>query len=128
MLLLDDVWIAQRASSDSLLDEQLMQLSERHRGYARRAKRHSGTDGRIEHPSGHDDDHAGRHFNVNDLAAGAPLCVQAANPPPTKCVPAVTNFNFLPDMGRMTARLRSAGAIGFSRAASPRPSALNSFM
>ncbi|RWL87115.1 MAG: hypothetical protein EOR68_33515 [Mesorhizobium sp.] len=105
-----------------------MQLSERHRGYARRAKRHSGTDGRIEHPSGHDDDHAGRHFNVNDLAAGAPLCVQAANPPPTKCVPAVTNFNFLPDMGRMTARLRSAGAIGFSRAASPRPSALNSFM
>jgi len=114
LLLLDDVRIAQRASSDSLLDQQLMQLSQRRYGYARRAKRHTGTDGRIEHPCGDDDDHARRRFDVNDIAAGAPLRVVASKPPPVKCMPAVTNFNFLPDMGRMTARLLSAASRGCS--------------
>jgi len=44
---------------------------------------------------------------VDELAAGAPLRVLAAKTPPMKRVPSVTNFNFLPDMGRMTARLRN---------------------
>ena len=81
-----------------------MQLSQRRQGHARRAKGHPGAGGRIERPRGHDDDHAGRRFDVNDLAAGAPLGVLAAQAPPIECVPAVTHFGFLPDMGRMTAR------------------------
>jgi hypothetical protein len=39
---------------------------------------------------------------VDDLAAGAPLHVLAAKASPIEGVPPVTNFNVLPDMGRMT--------------------------
>jgi hypothetical protein len=115
-LLLDAGRIAQGASSETTLDQQLMQLSQRRQGHARRAKGHPGAGGRIEHPRGHDDDHAGRRFDVNDLAAGAPLGVLAAQAPPIECVPAVTNFDFLPDMGRMTARLLSGENRGCSAA------------
>jgi hypothetical protein len=103
LLLLDDGRIVQRASSETTLDQQLMQLSQRRYGHPRRAKRHSGARSRVEHPRSHDNDHAGRRFDVNDLAAGAPLRILAANAPAIECVPAVTNFNFLSDMGRMTA-------------------------
>ncbi len=107
LLLLDEGRIVQGASSETMLDQKLMQLSQRRYGNARPANRHSGTDGRIKHPTGNDDDHARRRFDVNELAASAVLRVVAANTPPIKGVPAVTNLNFLPDMGRMTARLRS---------------------
>jgi hypothetical protein len=108
LLLLGVSTIVQGASPETTLDEKLMQLSQCRCGYARRAKRHSGAGGRIEHPRGHDDDHAGRRFDVNDLPASAPLRILAANAPPIKHMPAVIDFNFLPDMGRMTARLPSA--------------------
>jgi hypothetical protein len=39
-----------------------------------------------------------------------------------KRVPLVTNFNFLPDMGGMTARLRSGAATGLSPAQTRGPS------
>jgi len=55
-----------------VLDQQLMQFTQRRYRHARRAERHSGTGGRIEHPGCHHDDHAGGHFDVNDLAASAP--------------------------------------------------------
>jgi hypothetical protein len=116
LLLLDDGRIVQGASPETALDQQLMQLSQRRYGHAGRAKSHSGAGGRIEHPRGHDDDHAGRRFDVNDLAASTPLRIVAANAPPIECVPAVTNFNFLPDMGRMTARSPSAERHGSSPA------------
>ena len=99
-----------------------MQLSQRRYGYAWRAKSHSDAGGRIEHPRGHDDDHAGRHFDMNDLAASAPLRILAANAPPIEGVPAVTNVHFLPDMGRMTARLRWAARITSSPEATAAPS------
>ena len=104
LLLLNDARIVQGASSEPTLDQQPMQLSQRRYGHPRRAKRHSCAGDRIEHPRGNDDDHAGRGFDVNDLAAGAPLRILAANAPPVEGVPAVTNFNLLPDMGRMAAR------------------------
>jgi hypothetical protein len=107
LLLLDNGRIVQGASSETMLDQKLMQLSQRRYGNPRPANRHSGTDGRIKHPTGNDNDHAGRRFDVNKLAASAVLGVVAANTPPIQGVPAVTNLNFLPDMGRMTARLRS---------------------
>jgi hypothetical protein len=112
LLLLDDGRIVQGASPETTLDQQLMQLSQHRYGHPRSAKRHSGAGGRIEHPHGHDDDHAGRHFDVNDLAASAPLRILAANTSPIECVPAVTNLNFLPDMGRMTVRLPWAARTG----------------
>jgi hypothetical protein len=42
---------------------------------------------------------------VNDIAAGAPFDILAANAAPIVCVPAIMELDFLPDMGRMTGRL-----------------------
>jgi hypothetical protein len=39
---------------------------------------------------------------VNDISTGAPLDILAANPAPIVCVPAIMDFDLLPDMGRMT--------------------------
>jgi hypothetical protein len=107
LLLLDDGRIVQGASSESALDQEPMQLIQRRYRHARCAEGHSDAGGGIEHPCRHHDDHAGRHLDVNSLAAGAPLNILAPNAPPIEGVPLVTNFNFLPDMGRMTPRLSS---------------------
>jgi len=96
LLLLDDGRIVQGASSDSALDQQMMQLNQRRYRDARRAERHSSAGDGIEHPCRHHDDHAGRYLDVNDLAAGALLDILAPNATPIDCVPPVTNFNFLP--------------------------------
>jgi len=40
---------------------------------------------------------------MDDTAAGALLAVMRSNSSAIKRMPAVVNFNFLPDMGRMTA-------------------------
>jgi hypothetical protein len=40
---------------------------------------------------------------VNDAPAGALLAVVSPDASAMKRMPAVVNFNFLPDMGRMTA-------------------------
>jgi hypothetical protein len=106
LLLLDDSRIAQEASPKTALDQQLMQLNQRRWRHARYPERHPGAHGRIQHPCRHDDDHAGRHLEVNDLTADAPLNRLPAKTAPVECVPAITDFDFLPDMGRMTARSR----------------------
>jgi predicted transcriptional regulator len=46
---------------------------------------------------------------VNDFTASAPLNVLAANATLIQRVPPVMNFNFPPDMGRMTGRLLCSG-------------------
>lgn len=74
--------------------------------HARRARRHPHTGDRIEHARGHDRHHARRRFDVNNIAVGAPLGILAANPPAMERVPALADLNVLPDMGRMTTRLR----------------------
>ena len=89
----------------SALDQEPMQLNQRRYRDTRCAECHSGAGGGIEHPCRHHDDHAGRHLDVSNLAAGTPLHRLAPNAPPIEGVPTVTNFDFLPDMGRMTARL-----------------------
>jgi hypothetical protein len=48
---------------------------------------------------------------MNDIAAGAPLDILAAKAAPMECVPAVMDLDLLPDMGRMTGRLRLAAKI-----------------
>jgi hypothetical protein len=121
LLLLDDGGIARGVSPETALDQQVMQVSQRRCGQARRAGRHSGARGRIEHPRRHHHDHAGLHFDVDELASGPPLRVVATNTPPLKRVPSVTNFDVLPEMGRMTVRLLWDGAIGPSPALSAEP-------
>jgi hypothetical protein len=116
LLLLDDGRIVPGASSETALDEQVMQLNQRGYHYARRPEPHSGAGDGIEHPCRYHDDHAARYLDVNDLAAGALLDILASNATPIQCVPAIMDLDLLPDMGRMTRRLPSAERIGSSLA------------
>jgi len=88
-----------------VIDKQLMQFNQGRDRHPRRSQLHPGTSGGIEHPCRDDHDVAGRHLDMNNLAAGAPLDVLASNSPPIQRMPAVMNLNLLPDMGRMTVRL-----------------------
>src|SRR3954469_26031597 len=89
-----------------------MQFSQGRDRHKRRPRLHPGTSGGIEPPCRDDYDVAGRHLDMNNLAAGAPLDVLASNSPPIQRMPAVMNLNFLPDMGRMTVRLPSRESCG----------------
>ena len=78
LLPLDDGRIVPGASSESALDQQVMQLNQRRYRDARRAEPHSGAGDGIKHPCRHHDDYAGRYLDVNDLAANAPLNILAS--------------------------------------------------
>jgi hypothetical protein len=119
LLLLNDDRITQGASSETALDQQLMQLNQRQYRDVRRAECHSSAGGGIEHPRRHHDHHAGRHLDVNDLAAGALLDILAPNAAPIERVPAIMDLDLVPDMGRMTGRLRSAARTTCSPAPTP---------
>jgi len=110
LLLLDGGRIAQEALSQAVLGQQLMELSQRRYGDARRAECHSGADRRIEHPCRQPDDQAGRHCDVNNHIAAAPLSKLAPKTAPIKCMPAIIDLNLLPDMGRMAGRSSTACA------------------
>ena len=56
----------------------------------------------VQHPSGDHDHDARFNLDVNDLTVGAPLAVFAPDATSIQGVPAVEDFDFLPDMGRMT--------------------------
>ena len=119
LLLLDDDRIVPGASSETALDQQLMQLNQRRYPDARRAEPHSGAGDRIEHPCRHHDDYTGRYLDVNDVADGALLDILASDATPIECVPAIMDLDLLPDMGRMTGRLQSAVRIICSQAPTP---------
>jgi hypothetical protein len=99
-----------------------MQLNQRQYRDARRAECHSSAGGGIEHPRRHHDHHAGRHLDVNDLAAGALLDILAPNAAPIERVPAIMDLDLVPDMGRMTGRLTSPARTGCSLAPTAVPS------
>lgn len=80
-----------------------MQFSQGRDRHPRRPQLHPGTSGGIEHPCRHDNHDPGRHLQVNNLAAGAPLDILSSNPASIQRMPAVKDLNFLPDTGRMTA-------------------------
>jgi hypothetical protein len=115
----DDDRIVPGASSETALDQQVMQLNQRRHRDARRAEPHSGAGDGIEHPCRHHYDYTGRYLDVNDLAAGAPLNILASNATLIECVPAIMDLDLLPDMGRMTGRLPSAARIISSPARMP---------
>jgi hypothetical protein len=119
---LDDDRIVPGASSETALDQQVMQLNQRGYRDAWRAEPHSGAGDGIEHPGRHHDDHAGRCLDVNDLAAGAPLNMLVSNTTPIECVPAIVDLDLLPDMGRMTGRLRLVARTHYSPARTAAPS------
>jgi hypothetical protein len=56
----------------------------------------------VEHPASNHDHDAGSNLDVDYFAVGALLAVFAPDAPPIQRVPAIEDFNFSPDMGRMT--------------------------
>jgi hypothetical protein len=101
LALLDDLRIVQGASSETALGQQLVQVDKCTHGNPRRTKLHSGASDRIQHPCRHQRNHTRCRLDV-DEATGSPLLAAAqSHAAPIERVPAVVDFNFLPDMGRM---------------------------
>ncbi len=80
-----------------------MQIPKGIRRDERRAEDHTGADAGIEHPIRKYRYNARLNLDMNDAAAGALLAVMRANSSAVERMPTVVNFNFLPDMGRMSA-------------------------
>ena len=114
------------ASPKSLLREEHVQLVKRIQRDPRRTQFHGRADRWTEHPRGNDDDDPRTDFYVNDLAVGALLAVLPPDATAVERMPAIEDFNFLPDMGRMTRQLPSVAAIGSSLEVSWPASALPS--
>jgi hypothetical protein len=90
------------ASPKAALRQQQMQFGQGGDRRAWSAKVHAGARGCVEHPGGHDDNDARTHLNVNDLARRSLLAVPTSHTTAVQRVPAVEDFDLLPDMGRMT--------------------------
>jgi hypothetical protein len=116
LLLPDDSAIVRGACSKTALNEQMMQVQEGARRNTRRADLHPNARGPIQHPGRHHDDHTGRRLNMNELTSAPSFTVKPPNTPPMQRMPAIMDFDFLPDMGRMNGTLRSAASRGCSPA------------
>ena len=79
-----------------------MQVQQGGSGQPRITQLHASAGGAVEHPSRQDDDYTGRNLDVDDITAGSSLAVLLPKPAPIQRVPAIEDFDFLPDMGRMT--------------------------
>ena len=80
-----------------------MQIPQGIRRDERRAEDHAGADAGVEHPVRKYRYDARFDLDMDDTATGALLAVMRSNSSVIERMPAVVNFNFLPDMGRMTA-------------------------
>ena len=69
----------------------------------RRTEDHAGADAGVEHPVRTYRYDARLGLNMADTAAGALFAVMRSNSSVVERMPAIVNFNFLPDMGRMAA-------------------------
>jgi hypothetical protein len=83
-----------------------MQLNQCRHRHARRAEPHPGADGRIQDPRCGHDDHPRRRLEVDNSSGFTLLAALAADAVPIQGVPAIVDFDLLPDMGRMTAASR----------------------
>jgi hypothetical protein len=79
-----------------------VQVCERVHGRSRSAQLHVSASHGVEHPAGDHDHDAWSNFDVDYFAVGAQLAVFAPDAPTIQRVPAIEDFNFSPDMGRMT--------------------------
>jgi len=80
-----------------------MQITQRSRRDPRPSQRHRGAGAGIEHPRRQRSYDARFDLYMYDASTGALLTVVNPNATPVVRMPTVMNYNFLPDMGRMTA-------------------------
>ena len=79
-----------------------MQIPQGARRNARRPEFHACTDTGVKHPSRQYRYAAWCDLDMHNAAANPLLAVLRPQTAPVKRVPPIVNFNFLPDMGRMT--------------------------
>lgn len=116
MALLARVGNTRAASPKSSLRQQLVQLGKRIHRCLRGAQFHVSARHDIKHPGGNYDHKAWSNYNADYLAGGTLIAIFAPDATSIQRVPAIEDFNFLPDMGRMTLSLPLAGTTGCSRA------------
>ena len=102
MVRLADVENIREASPKSLLRQHPVQICERLHRRSGGAQFHACACSAIQHPGGDHDHDAWCDLDVNDLAVGSLLTVLALDATSVQRVPTVEDFDFLPDMGRMT--------------------------
>ena len=102
-----------RASSESLGEKQVMQVNERAKRGAWATDLHADTGRWIEHPRRNSHEQAALHLNVHDYTACTVLNALNAKTATAKRMPTIMDNDIMPDMGRMTPSLHSAGKITF---------------
>jgi hypothetical protein len=80
-----------------------MQINQCIRREAGRPERHYRANPGVEHPLREYCYDARFDLNVNDASTGALFTVVGSNSSAVKRMPGIVNYNFSPDMGRMTA-------------------------
>jgi len=101
VVLLNDSGIVPGVCAVRRAHQQVLQFDKSCEIHARHADRHPGADDGIEHPVGNGDDHAHRPHD-GQKSARCPLGYAPDEDLTAKIgMPAVMNFQFLPDMGRM---------------------------
>jgi hypothetical protein len=80
-----------------------MQVTQNSRRNPRSSQRHRGANAGIEHPRWQGRYNTCLNLDMDDASAGALFAVVNLYATPVVGMPAVMNYNFLPDMGRMTA-------------------------
>ena len=92
-------------------DQQLMQCAERRQRDLRGTDLEPRAIDYIELPCRQNRHDARRQLHVHELTRSAPLDLNATRALPIKRMPAIVDDDILPDMGRMSARLRSGAKI-----------------
>ncbi|QRM32348.1 hypothetical protein [Microvirga sp. VF16] len=111
MFLLDDR-VVRRSSPISPLLQKAVEIGERVHRHLAEARLHLGAGDRIEHPGRHHQHDARLYFNLHEASGDTVLRAAEENTPPIQRMPATMDDHFLPDMGRMTRRLRSGAGTG----------------
>ena len=102
MALLVGVGNTRAASPKSSLQQQQVQLGQRIYRCSGISQLHARASRGVQHPGGNHNHDAWLDLDVHDLAVGTLLAVFAPDATPKQRVPAIEDFNILPDMGRMT--------------------------
>lgn len=91
-----------------------MQIGQFTSGDAGLSDLHARARARIQHPRRYHRDDARRHFDVNEVAASAPLTMVPPQTAPAKRMPPIVNDDIFPGMGRMTLEWPSGAGLGCS--------------
>jgi hypothetical protein len=98
-----DGGVALRASPKSAYEEKPMQVPQGIRRDLGYPQRHAGTNTGVEHPGRQYRYNTRLNLEVDHATASALFTALRADAPAVKGMPGIVDFNFLPDMGRMTA-------------------------